>query len=147
MGYLVSQDTGELFGLGVAVAVSAVIGGISLWSARSIGRDLEVVARDKFPSAEALAELQQGTTTVSYANSSLFNRLLTDEQVRRGLFDSIDEALKQVLRKYDAIMGIMLPTLRAERAATYSPVLPVSPSSGVVTLENTMGRARANTAR
>jgi lysyl-tRNA synthetase class I len=29
-------------------------------------------------------------------------------------------------------MDIMLPTLRAERAATYSPVLPVSPKSGIV---------------
>ncbi|MXO72559.1 lysine--tRNA ligase [Alteraurantiacibacter buctensis] len=45
---------------------------------------------------------------------------------------AFDEALKQVLRKYDAIMDIMLPTLRAERQATYSPVLPVSPTSGVV---------------
>jgi lysyl-tRNA synthetase, class I len=43
-----------------------------------------------------------------------------------------DEALKNVLRNYQAIMDIMLPTLRAERAATYSPVLPVSPKSGVV---------------
>ncbi|NWN33630.1 lysine--tRNA ligase, partial [Klebsiella michiganensis] len=37
-----------------------------------------------------------------------------------------------VLRNYRAIMDVMLPTLRAERAATYSPVLPVSPASGVV---------------
>ncbi|MDE2412009.1 MAG: lysine--tRNA ligase, partial [Sphingomonadales bacterium] len=37
-----------------------------------------------------------------------------------------DDALKGVLRHYQAIMDIMLPTLRAERAATYSPVLPVS---------------------
>jgi lysyl-tRNA synthetase, class I len=43
-----------------------------------------------------------------------------------------DEALKGVLRHYQGIMDIMLPTLRAERAATYSPVLPVSPKSGVV---------------
>ncbi|MGY6635898.1 MAG: lysine--tRNA ligase [Erythrobacter sp.] len=43
-----------------------------------------------------------------------------------------DEALRQVLRHYDAIMAIMLPTLREERRRTYSPVLPVSPSSGVV---------------
>lgn len=43
-----------------------------------------------------------------------------------------DEALRQVLRQYDAIMGIMLPTLREERRRTYSPVLPVSPTSGVV---------------
>lgn len=45
---------------------------------------------------------------------------------------AFDEALRQVLRKYDAIMAIMLPTLRAERQATYSPVLPISPTSGVV---------------
>ncbi len=45
---------------------------------------------------------------------------------------AFDEALRQVLRRYDAIMDIMLPTLRAERQATYSPVLPISPTSGVV---------------
>ncbi len=43
-----------------------------------------------------------------------------------------DEALKNVLRNYQAIMDIMLPTLRAERAATYSPVLPISEKSGHV---------------
>lgn len=43
-----------------------------------------------------------------------------------------DEALRQVLRHYDAIMAIMLPSLREERRRTYSPVLPVSPKSGVV---------------
>ncbi|MBO9621952.1 MAG: lysine--tRNA ligase [Sphingomonas sp.] len=43
-----------------------------------------------------------------------------------------DDTLKAVLRNYQAILDIMLPTLRAERQATYSPVLPVSPKSGVV---------------
>lgn len=43
-----------------------------------------------------------------------------------------DDALKNVLRHYDAIMGVMLPTLREERRATYSPVLPVSPATGAV---------------
>jgi len=43
-----------------------------------------------------------------------------------------DATLRDVLRNYDAIMAVMLPTLRAERQATYSPVLPVSPKSGVV---------------
>jgi lysyl-tRNA synthetase, class I len=37
-----------------------------------------------------------------------------------------------VLRRYDQIMAVMLPTLRAERQATYSPVLPISPKSGRV---------------
>lgn len=43
-----------------------------------------------------------------------------------------DETLKLVLARYDAIMDVMLPTLRAERRATYSPVLPISPTSGIV---------------
>ncbi len=43
-----------------------------------------------------------------------------------------DEALKGVLRRYQAILDVMLPTLGAERRATYSPVLPVSPTTGVV---------------
>ena len=43
-----------------------------------------------------------------------------------------DEGIRGVLRHYDAIMGVMLPTLRAERRATYSPVLPISPRSGRV---------------
>ena len=37
-----------------------------------------------------------------------------------------------MLAQFDAIMAVMLPTLRAERRATYSPVLPVSPKTGVV---------------
>ncbi len=45
---------------------------------------------------------------------------------------AFDEALKQVLRKYDDIQDIMLPTLREERRRTYSPVLPISPKSGIV---------------
>jgi lysyl-tRNA synthetase class 1 len=43
-----------------------------------------------------------------------------------------DKALANVLVHYDAIMGVMLPTLREERRRTYSPVLPVSPTSGLV---------------
>jgi len=43
-----------------------------------------------------------------------------------------DETLKAILRHYDAIMGVMLPTLGPERRATYSPVLPISPKSGIV---------------
>lgn len=43
-----------------------------------------------------------------------------------------DDALKSVLRHYQGIMDIMLPTLRKERAATYSPVLPISEKSGIV---------------
>ncbi|MBK7284548.1 MAG: lysine--tRNA ligase [Sphingomonadales bacterium] len=51
------------------------------------------------------------------------------ERYSAGAFD---DALKNVLRQYQAIMDIMLPTLRKERAATYSPVLPISAKSGIV---------------
>ncbi|MEM7223291.1 MAG: lysine--tRNA ligase [Pseudomonadota bacterium] len=43
-----------------------------------------------------------------------------------------DEALLTVLRHYDDVMSIMLPTLGPERQATYSPFLPISPKSGRV---------------
>lgn len=48
---------------------------------------------------------------------------------RAGEFDA---QISNVLRHFDAIMAVMLPTLRAERAATYSPVMPISATSGVV---------------
>jgi lysyl-tRNA synthetase class 1 len=45
---------------------------------------------------------------------------------------AFDDALRNVLRHHQAIMDVMLPTLREERRRTYSPVLPVSLSSGQV---------------
>jgi len=45
---------------------------------------------------------------------------------------AFDDALRRVLRRWEAIMDIMLPTLREERRKTYSPVLPVSPKTGQV---------------
>lgn len=43
-----------------------------------------------------------------------------------------DATLLRVLERIDAVMAIMLPSLREERAATYSPFLPVCPRTGVV---------------
>ncbi len=43
-----------------------------------------------------------------------------------------DATLTQILRRYDAILDVMLPTLGEERRRTYSPVLPISPTSGKV---------------
>ncbi len=45
---------------------------------------------------------------------------------------AFDDALKNVLRNFGAIMDIMLPTLREERRRTYSPVLPISEKTGEV---------------
>ena len=43
-----------------------------------------------------------------------------------------DAALLLMLDRYDAIMAIMLPSFRAERAASYCPFLPLHPKTGVV---------------
>jgi lysyl-tRNA synthetase, class I len=43
-----------------------------------------------------------------------------------------DAALLKVLERFDEVMAIMLPSLRAERAQTYSPFLPISPATGAV---------------
>jgi len=43
-----------------------------------------------------------------------------------------DDVIRKVLHGWDAIMGVMLPTLGEDRRKTYSPVLPISPTSGRV---------------
>src|SRR6202789_1849096 len=43
-----------------------------------------------------------------------------------------DAALLRVLECIDQVMAIMLPSLREERAASYSPFLPICPRTGVV---------------
>ncbi len=48
---------------------------------------------------------------------------------KSGRFDAM---LLRAAEKYDDIMGVMLPTLGEERRATYSPFLPISPSTGRV---------------
>ena len=43
-----------------------------------------------------------------------------------------DQALLQVLKNFDRVMAVMLPSLREERAHTYSPFLPISERTGIV---------------
>jgi lysyl-tRNA synthetase class 1 len=43
-----------------------------------------------------------------------------------------DEVIRKILRAWDAVMGVMLPTLGEDRRKTYSPLLPISPTSGRV---------------
>jgi lysyl-tRNA synthetase, class I len=51
------------------------------------------------------------------------------DNYRSGRFDA---ALLTVLARYDAVMKIMVATLREERAATYSPFLPIHPKTRIV---------------
>jgi lysyl-tRNA synthetase, class I len=55
--------------------------------------------------------------------------LSSTECYRAGMFD---ETLRRMLEVYDEVMAIILPTLGPDRRATYSPFLPVSPTSGKV---------------
>ncbi|MBV5270544.1 MAG: lysine--tRNA ligase [Afipia sp.] len=48
---------------------------------------------------------------------------------KSGRFDA---TLLKVLENIEKVMAIMLPSLREERAASYSPFLPISPRTGVV---------------
>lgn len=65
------------------------------------------------------------------------------ELYRAGVFDRV---LGTVLKNYDAIMKLMLPTMGSKRRATFSPVLPVSPSSGRI-LQVPLGKIDAEGGR
>ncbi len=57
-----------------------------------------------------------------------------------------DEALLKVLARFDEVMAIMLPSLREERAQSYSPFLPICPRTGTVLQVPIVGRdAKAGT--
>jgi lysyl-tRNA synthetase class 1 len=51
------------------------------------------------------------------------------EYYAAGRFDA---ALLRILERYDAVMAVILPTLGPERRATYSPILPIHPRTGIV---------------
>src|SRR6187397_2658199 len=51
------------------------------------------------------------------------------EYYKSGRFDA---TLLKFLERFDAVMNIMLPSLREERAQSYSPFLPIHPKTGVV---------------
>jgi lysyl-tRNA synthetase class 1 len=63
------------------------------------------------------------------------------EAYRSGVFD---EKLQLALERFDEIQAVMLPTLGPDRRATYSPFLPISPTTGrvlqVPTLERNVER-------
>ncbi|HYA72605.1 MAG TPA: lysine--tRNA ligase [Roseiarcus sp.] len=51
------------------------------------------------------------------------------EYYKSGRFDA---ALLHMLKRFEAVQEIMLPSLREERAATYSPFLPIHPRTRIV---------------
>ncbi len=63
--------------------------------------------------------------------------LSSTECYRSGRFDG---TLLKVLERFDAVQAVMLPTLGPERRATYSPFLPISPTTGQVLQVPTLER-------
>jgi lysyl-tRNA synthetase class 1 len=51
------------------------------------------------------------------------------EYYAAGRFDA---ALVRILECYEAVMAVILPTLGPDRRATYSPILPIHPDTGIV---------------
>src|SRR5260221_1308012 len=60
---------------------------------------------------------------------SEYEFMSSTECYKSGIFDA---TLLKVLERFEAVMNIMLPSLREERAQTYSPFLPIDPNSGIV---------------
>jgi len=58
-----------------------------------------------------------------------YNFLSSTENYKSGKFD---QQLLMILRNYENIMNIVLPTLRKERRETYSPFLPLCQKTGVI---------------
>lgn len=58
-----------------------------------------------------------------------YDFMSSTEQYEAGTFDAM---LMRMLEKYDDVMNIILPTMGEERQQTYSPFLPISPTTGRV---------------
>ena len=58
-----------------------------------------------------------------------YDFISSTESYKNGNFDN---TLINILKNYESILAIILPTLRDERKATYSPCLPISPVTGNV---------------
>jgi lysyl-tRNA synthetase class 1 len=97
--------------------------------AQHLGKPLTQVP-DPFGTHESFAHHNNATLRAFLDRYGFdYEFVSSTEQYQAGAFD---EALRQVLRRYQAIMDIMLPTLRKERQATYSPIMPISAKSGIV---------------
>ena len=102
-----------------------------------LGKPLTVV-RDPFGEHPSFGQ-HNNARLQAFLDSYGFDYEFTSatEQYRSGRFD---ETLLRALERFDAIQEIMLPTLGPDRRATYSPFLPISPSTGRVLQVPTLER-------
>jgi len=97
--------------------------------ARHLGKPLTSVP-DPFDTHESFGQ-HNNARLQSFLDKFQFDYefVSATECYRSGRFD---ETLLHVLRHYDQITQVILPTLGPERRATYSPFLPICPETGVV---------------
>ena len=97
--------------------------------ARHLGKPLSAIP-DPFGTHESFADHNNARLKAFLDEFGFeYEFLSSTECYRAGRFD---EALLEVLARYDEVMAIMQPELRPERRATYSPFLPISANTGRV---------------
>jgi lysyl-tRNA synthetase, class I len=105
--------------------------------AEDIGKPLTVV-RDPFGTHESFGAHNNARLRAFLDGFGFeYEFVSSTECYRSGRFD---ETLLRALQRFDDIQKVMLPTLGEERQATYSPFLPVSPSTGRVLQVPTLER-------
>src|SRR5437870_1839654 len=94
-----------------------------------LGKPLTVV-RDPFGTHQSFGA-HNNARLRAFLDHFAFNYefLSSTDCYKSGRFDA---TLLLFLHRFDAVMKIMLPSLREERAQTYSPFLPIHPKSGIV---------------
>src|SRR5687768_6946635 len=97
--------------------------------AQDLGKPLTVV-RDPFGTHPSFGQHNNARLRVFLDQFGFeYEFLSSTDCYKSGRFDA---TLLLFLQRFDAVMNIMLPSLREERAQTYSPFLPIHPRTGVV---------------
>lgn len=105
--------------------------------AQDLGKPLTVV-RDPFGQSESFAHHNNAQLRAFLDQFGFdYEFMSSTEAYRSGRFDP---ALLRTLERFDAVQAIMLPSLGPDRRATYSPFLPISPTTGRVLQVPTLER-------
>ncbi|MDB5457280.1 MAG: lysK [Caulobacter sp.] len=105
--------------------------------AEDLGKPLTVV-RDPFGTHASFGEHNNARLCAFLDGFGFDYEFVSSTDCYRG--GRFDATLLTALERFDAIQKIMLPSLGAERQATYSPFLPISPKSGKVLQVPTLER-------
>ncbi|WP_426043634.1 lysine--tRNA ligase [Caulobacter sp. DWR3-1-2] len=102
-----------------------------------LGKPLTVV-RDPFGTHESFGAHNNARLSAFLDGFGFEYEFVSSTECYKG--GRFDETLLTALARFDAIQKVMLPTLGEERRASYSPFLPISPSTGRVLQVPTLER-------